>query len=413
MPYQVMRHTGIAVRRPTTRHVLAVPICFWFASLIAASTLSAAERSPEIADINYVLGKGPAARVVNGLPTTWYPTIGALLHRDGNAFGSWCTATLIGCNTVLTAAHCVAADEDVENYRLFLQHGGIVKIKSMAWQKKDYQEPTQDGEKADIAVLTLAEPISGIAPHAINLDREHAPNVPGTIVGFGRTGGRATDYGLKRFGLVKATDCGKGFAQNEMVCWDYSGSGSNTCNGDSGGPLLLSESRPQEVISGVTSGGRNGSCLSSDHSFDTSVFRYGEWVKSVAGGDIGTKACGSVVPLEDNTKRYKSISGQLSPANSLHVFEVRVKSAQALRVGVNVAKFLDAPPQETAARPQVTIAQGESRDKAQALCTSDPAGSAAAFCAVANPNDDQVYSIVLDRAGNQGRADFQLVVSVF
>src|SRR5689334_19146136 len=113
---------------------------------------------------------------------------------------------------------------------MFFQHGGMVKVKSIDWQKQDYRDPTQNGEQADIAVITLAEPISGIAPHPINDDREHAPNVPGTIVGFGRTGGEAVDYGLKRYGVVKSADCGADFAKNEMVCWNYDGRDSNTCN---------------------------------------------------------------------------------------------------------------------------------------------------------------------------------------
>ncbi|MGJ5130982.1 S1 family peptidase [Bradyrhizobium oligotrophicum] len=394
---------------------IAILLCFFLALFISVAPLSAKERSPEI-ELTYVEGLGPAARVVNGIPTTWYPTVGALLHRNGNAFGSLCTATLIGCNTVLTAAHCVVRDVDVRNYRMFFQHGGLATIKSISWQKKDYREPSRDGEQADIAVLQLGEPITGIAPFPINQDYEHEPNVPGIIVGFGRTGGSANNFGLKRYGPVKSADCGKGFAKNEMICWDFSGGGSNTCSGDSGGPLFVSESREQEVISGVTSGGQNSSCLSSDHSFDTSVFRYSAWVKASAGADLGTKACGPVVPLsakfEENDKRFKPVSGQLSSASPRHVFEIRTKDAQVLRVGVNVAKFIEADAQETAASPRIIIAKGQTRDGANTLCRSDAAG-AAAFCSVAGPEDDQIYTIVLDRVGNQGRADFQLVVSVF
>jgi Trypsin len=386
--------------------------CFVSLLLMSSNALQAAEPNPEITGVTYAVGNGLGARIVNGQPTTWYPSVGALLYGNGNVFGNWCTATLIGCNTVLTAAHCVADDGDVRNYRMFFQHGGMVKVKSIDWQKQDYREPTTKGEQADIAVITLAETISGIAPHPINEDREHEPNVPGTIVGFGRTGGAATDYGLKRFGAVTSADCGAGFAKNEMVCWDFNGRDSNTCNGDSGGPLLLSENRPEQVISGVTSGGRNPTCLSSDHSFDTSVFRYSKWVKSVAGADLGTKACGPAVPIANNAKRYKPFSGQLSLARPLHVFEVRVKGAQVLRVGVNVAKF-EGDVQETAAQPQFFIAKGTDRDKTKALCTSDPAEAAAAFCSVPNPEDGQIYSVVLERAGGQGRAEFQLVVSVF
>lgn len=402
---------GLSRRSRGFRNATAVT---GFVSLLLVSSggLRAAEPNPEITDVTYAAGNGPGARIVNGLPTTWYPSVGALLYGKSNVFGSWCTATLIGCNTVLTAAHCVAEDDDIRNYRMFFQHGGMVKVKSIDWQKQDYREPTTNGARADIAVIKLAEPISGIAPRPINEDREHAPNVPGTIVGFGRSGGTATDYGLKRFGAVKSADCAAGFARNEMVCWNYNGRDSNTCNGDSGGPLLWSQSSNREVISGVTSGGRNQTCLSSDHSFDTSVFRYSKWVKSVAGADLGTKACGPAVPIANNSKRYKPFSGQLSPARPLHVFEVKVKGAQVLRVGVNVAKF-EGDVQETPARPQLFIAKGTDRDNARALCTGDPAGAAAAFCSVPTPEDGQIYSIVLERAGGQGRADFQLVVSVF
>lgn len=394
---------------------LKVTVSAWIASSVAASSLPAEVVGPEI-DVQYVSGRGTSARIVNGLPTVWYPSVGELLHRNGGSFDSLCTATLIGCSTVLTAAHCIARDGDVRNYRMFFQHGGLVNISSIVWQKEDYRDPTMNGEKADIAVIGLAEQISGISPHPINQESEHMPNVPGIIVGFGRTGGSATDYGLKRLGLVKSTDCGAGFAENEMVCWDFNGSGSNTCSGDSGGPLLLSESRGPEVISGVTSGGRNGSCLTSDHSFDTSVFRYKDWVKAAAGADLGAKACGPVAPLaaklEDNDKRFKAASGQLSSDSPQHAFEVRVKRAHVLRVGVNVAKFLGADVDEKAASPRILIAKGQARDGTNALCTTDTVG-AAAFCSVPNPVDGDVYTILLDRVGNQLRADFQMVVSAF
>lgn len=396
------------------RAIVAVA-CLTSCLLVSSSAVRAADPDPEIISrLTYVTGQAPGARIVNGFPTTWYPSVGALLHLNNGVFASSCTATLIGCNTVLTAAHCVARDDDAGNYRMYFQHGGMVKVKSIHWQKEDYRPPTRYEERADIAVLTLAEPVSGIAPHPINDDREHAENVPGVIVGFGQTGGPATDAGWKRFGKVTVADCKAESAKNEMVCWTYDDRDSNTCNGDSGGPLLWSENRNgDEVISGVTSNGRNDDCLATDRSFDTSVFRYSKWIKSVAGADLGTKACGPGVPITKEERRYQSHSGQLSTARPLHVFEVKVKGTGALRVGVNVARLRDASAQEVPARPRFFIAKGTDRDKAKALCTSDASGAAAAFCSVANPEDGQVYSIVLERAGDQGRADFQLVVSVF
>jgi hypothetical protein len=53
------------------------------------------------------------------------------------------------------------------------QHGGLVKVRSIAWQETKYREPTRKGEQADIAVLALKEPITGIAPKPINGEFEH------------------------------------------------------------------------------------------------------------------------------------------------------------------------------------------------------------------------------------------------
>ena len=46
----------------------------------------------------------PPARIVNGTPTSDFPAVGMLIVAD-----KLCTATLIGCSTVLTAAHCFCA----------------------------------------------------------------------------------------------------------------------------------------------------------------------------------------------------------------------------------------------------------------------------------------------------------------
>ena len=76
-------------------------------------------------------------RIVNGLNSHLLPTTGALLYpssggpiNEDNA-GSWCSGTLIGCETFLTAAHCVQEDSSASRYWVFLQHGGIRSVKSI------------------------------------------------------------------------------------------------------------------------------------------------------------------------------------------------------------------------------------------------------------------------------------------
>ncbi len=68
-------------------------------------------------------------RIVNGLNSHSFATTGALMKSSGgpidaNNAGSWCSGTLIGCQTFLTAAHCVFDDLDPSHYWVFLQHAG-------------------------------------------------------------------------------------------------------------------------------------------------------------------------------------------------------------------------------------------------------------------------------------------------
>src|SRR5262245_30519090 len=73
---------------------------------------------------------GPAPQLVNGLPTSEWPSVTTLRSNAGS-----CSATFIGCRTVLTAAHCVCSAggtgpacpdgtflADPASVSLFLQH---------------------------------------------------------------------------------------------------------------------------------------------------------------------------------------------------------------------------------------------------------------------------------------------------
>ncbi len=132
------------------------------------------------------------SRIVNGITTHDYPTTGALLYNPGTGVVGFCSGTLIGCDTFITAAHCVEGDLNASNYSVFLQHAGNVSVTSVT------QHPTYVDANfsiADVAVLKLGSQVTGIDPTEINQTdpSPYVPGAPGTIAGFGVTLGSGKD----------------------------------------------------------------------------------------------------------------------------------------------------------------------------------------------------------------------------
>jgi hypothetical protein len=226
-------------------------------------------------------------RIVNGVTTHDYPTTGALLYgSSGGSARLQCSGTLIGCQTFLTAAHCVVDDSNPAHYFVYLQNLGVVSVTRVV-PNDDYRTgATPDSGTFpifDVAVLTLGAQVTGVDPTAIN-QTDPEPFIPhaATIVGYGQTLGGAGNYGIKRAGAVQTENCNPAFIPNgagndEVICWSYTnpvgppGTDSNTCNGDSGGPLFM-DLGSGVVLAGTTSGGTDGACNVGDHSYDANVF---------------------------------------------------------------------------------------------------------------------------------------------
>jgi hypothetical protein len=254
----------------------------------------------------------------------------------------------VGCETFLTAAHCVCATNgalcqsgggapDPGDWLVFLQHAGFFAVESIA-VRSDFAFPV-----GDVAVLRLAAPVSGIAPTPI-ATAPPALGTPGTIAGFGRSGGSNYDYGLKRFGDVVTASCSGGISNTTSVCWDFAspvgapGTDSNTCNADSGGPLLV-DSGGEAVVAGVTSGGSSSSCLALDHSYDANVAFYSAWIQSQAASDLASERCGTTAQVGEPGARVQGSSGSVSAPSPEDRSEVEVPSgATRLRVALNASE---------------------------------------------------------------------------
>lgn len=277
-------------------------------------------------------------RIVNGVLSGAYPSVGALLRGSGPATAStWCSGIMIGCSTFLTAGHCVEG-RVASDFQVYLPNAGIFAVASIA------QHPSYDFPAADIAVLKLATPVDGVAPSVIETVGAPAFSSPGTIVGYGRSGDPLFDYGLKRAGAVVTASCTtipSPGSNTTSVCWDFTnplgppGIDSNTCNADSGGPLFV-DSGSGTRVAGITSGGSSSSCKPSDHSYDANVYTYRAFIQAEGGADLANTTCGDGPQAGDAGTTIEAPSGTVSSGSpdAHHTFNVPAGTS-VLRVAMN------------------------------------------------------------------------------
>ncbi len=301
-----------------------------------------------------MLVTGPAAaerlepRIVNGTLSFSDPTVGALLSgSDPERALAFCSGTLIGCRTFVTAAHCVcdldgascqsgAGAPDPGDWLVFFQHAGFFGVESIALH------PGFDFPADDVAVLRLATPIGGVTPTPLAA-AEPPLGSDGTIVGFGRSGGNAEDYGLKQRGSVVTSACA-GDLPAGLVCWEFAdpigppGTDSNTCNGDSGGPLFVDDAGTR-VLAGITSGGDSFDCQALDRSYDTSVAVQRSYIEAQAGADLGGASCGSLSQVGDAATQVVGFTQRLDAAKTQGAHAVDVgPGVTQLRVALNASE---------------------------------------------------------------------------
>lgn len=287
-------------------------------------------------------------RVVNGTPTGDYPAAALVTFfqtAGQSTVSGFCSATLIGCHTVLTAGHCVCSDSadnyasclaggvaDPRTIRVLIPHVGLLAVQAVRLHPE-----YEFGVRGDLALLSLGEPADGVPPAGLNDQIELASGTKATVVGYGttRSGFRAVDdTGIKRAGPVTFSDCPPDIPSATNLCWSFLGDGANACAGDSGGGLLLASDGP-EILAAVVSGGTSGDCQAPDQSFGTSVAAHLEWIREQVGGELGV-ACDAAGLVGRDPTRTMFWQTELTSAHRAENWSVDVApGATELRVTFN------------------------------------------------------------------------------
>jgi Trypsin len=190
------------------------------------------------------------------------PYVVTVLDKSGGGSGggaaSFCTASVIAPNVVLTAAHCVS---NLSNTRVFFQGGHsqlvLVNVASIAVHP---EFRPKIGRKQlisiDLALLRLSEPLPpAFKPIELADSGPVATGQPFRIAGFGRADESVSGTsGVLRAGILVASR-----PKSPVLVWltDPDGTGLGGCTGDSGAPVFAI-GQPALVAVAIRAKGNNG-----------------------------------------------------------------------------------------------------------------------------------------------------------
>lgn len=192
--------------------------------------------------------------------------LGPANDGTGDDLYQFCGGTLIAPTQVVTAAHCVHGLNYVTNANAFVMGGSTGNWLSSSWTASTttlaspvihqwvdpYFAPASSGSsvyKNDVAVLSLAAPVgTSTLPVASAANSSlYTTKTVATVLGWGDTSGSSNTLSpsLKVATLPLAGDTAcKNYYQadyvpGDMVCAGSGAGATTTCEGDSGGPLIV------------------------------------------------------------------------------------------------------------------------------------------------------------------------------
>ncbi|MCU0957293.1 MAG: trypsin-like serine protease [Hydrogenophaga sp.] len=203
---------------------------------------------------------GLTPKIVNGTECAYSPSspvVPVLIQNRAGQVGL-CSGTVLSPTRILTAAHCIAADTRRIGIPVLLSNGTTADVLASRWVLHPGFRVQSDGFYNDAAVVTLSGPLPN--PNMALLISD--PAAVGQSVFIAGWGEPVYD--------IVAGNATLSIVNSAHVGYAYSGRDSNTCRGDSGGPLYRNIGGRMGLL-GITSTGTAPTCGANDLALFTNI----------------------------------------------------------------------------------------------------------------------------------------------